>query len=216
MNLLANRNGIALITALMLTMISLTMVMFLMYMVTMSTKMSGANRRYRTALDAAYGPTEMLAKDIIPAMFSNLSTPSQHATSLDATNKLNVSTSSDVCLREKLTRPSSVWSAACSKSYNPKENPDITLTLNSTTSEPFIVYSKIVETDCADKRSFSDGGRCTGSDLSGVDYLDNGAAVTGVGVIQVANRPALYRIEVRSERSNNAKEKANLSILYAY
>lgn len=213
---LANEKGIALVTALMLTFISLTIVMYLMYMMTMGTKMSGANKRYKTALNASYGATEMIAKDFVNAMFSNLSTPSVPLKLLDPTNKVSMATTTDTILRQKLTSDSSKWTNLDSKGYDPKTAPDFTLTLNSTTSDPFKVYGKIVETDCSDKRPYPQG-KCTGSDLSGVEMLDVGVAVTGLGAgITPTNRPALYRIEIRSERSANPRERANLSVLYAY
>ena len=213
---LDNQKGIALVTALMLTLISLTIVMYLMYMMTMGTKMSGANKRYKTALSASYGATDLVAKDFVNAMFSNLSTPSVPLKLLDPTNKIAMLTAPDSILRQKLTSPSSMWTDEASKLYDPKVAPDFTITLNSATSDPFTVFGKIVETDCSDKRPYPQG-KCTGSDLSGIDQLDNGAAVTGLSAgIPPVNRPALYRIEIRSERSSNPKERANLSVLYAF
>ena len=63
---LKDNSGIALITSLMFTLISLTIVMALLYMVTQSTRVSGANKRYKTALEASYGGSELFTKDILP------------------------------------------------------------------------------------------------------------------------------------------------------
>lgn len=213
MKILKNNNGIALVTSLMLTLISLTIVMYLLYMVTAGVKQSGASKRYKTALEASYGGVEVITKEIIPLMYSNLTNPS---TPLMFASFLNLQTSGDTCLQEKLTKPREEWSASCSNTMDPKAGFDLSMRLNSSTSEPFIVYSKIVDTECSDKRPYPDG-KCTGSDLSGIDYLDGGASVSGsVSGVPTKPMPALYRIEVRAERAANPQEKSNLSVLYAY
>jgi Tfp pilus assembly protein PilX len=217
MNPLANKKGIALVTALMLTLISLTIVMYLLYMVTSSVKMSGANKRYKTALEASYGMTDLVIKEILPTMFTStiaasLTNPTTTLGSLYASS-LHFTMSTDACLMEKLTKPSSQWT--CSKTTDPKVSPDFSLRLNSTGTDPFTVYTKIVETICSDKRPYPEG-KCTGSDLSGLD-LDGGQGTTGGSTgVSVKAMPAVYRIEVRGERTNNPVEKSALSILYAY
>ena len=216
MNLLANKKGIALVTALMLTLISLTIVMYLMYMVTSGVKLSAANKSYKTALEASYGMTDVVIKEIMPTLFTStiaagLSTP---GTTLSALNfNTSFAKATDACLMEKLTKPSSQWT--CSKTTDAKDSPDFSLRLNSTSSDSFTVYTKIVETICSDKRSYPTG-KCTGSDLSGVD-LDGGQGTTGGTTgVSVKAMPAMYRIEVQGERSTNPLEKSKLSILYAY
>jgi len=47
MNRLNNNKGVALVTALMLTLISLTIVMALMYMITQGTTVSASYKRYK-------------------------------------------------------------------------------------------------------------------------------------------------------------------------
>ena len=217
MKLLANQKGIALITALMLTLISLTIVLYLMYMITAGVKMSGANKRYKTALEASYGSSEIVLKEVFPILFSGIAAPATALSlrTLEFSPSLNLSPSSDLCLNEKLTRPLSKWSLACSSSSDAKTAPDITLTLNSTTSDPFTVYTKILDTTCSDPRPYPVG-NCTGSDLSGMN-LDSGASVSGGNSgVSVQHLPATYRVEVQGERSTNPLEKSTLSILYAY
>ena len=218
MKLLANKKGIALITALMLTLISLTIVMYLMYMISSGVKMSGANKRYKTAQEAAYGSTEIVLKDVIPIMFNNMTSsgwsPKNNLGASGFASFLSLDSSSDTCLKEKLTRPASKWGAACSNSPAAKTDYDIKLNLNSTT-DPFTVYTKIVETMCSDPKPYPTG-KCTGSDLSGVQ-LDCAAGTTGgCGGITVQHLPATYRIEVQGERSTNPQEKSKLSVLYAF
>ena len=223
MNPLANQKGMALVTSLMLTMISLTIVMYLLYMITSGVKLSGANKRYKTALEASYGMTDLVMKEIIPTMFASsiaagTSTPTTALNALYGSS-LHFTTATDACMMEKLTKPASQWTTSnCGNtiSTNPKDSPDFSLRLNSTGSDPFTVYAKIVETMCSDKRPYPTG-KCTGSDLSGIDYLDGGQGTTGgISGVNVQAMPATFRIEVRGERTSNAVEKSNISVLYAY
>ncbi|HIJ94673.1 MAG TPA: hypothetical protein HPP94_02835 [Desulfuromonadales bacterium] len=221
MNPLSNQKGIALITSLMLMLISMTIVMYLMYMITSGVKMSGANKRYKTALEASYGAVDLITKDVLPQIFkttiaASLTTPGTAITGLGFASVLNFTPSSDTCLINKFTKPASQWNAACSNTTNPKVAPDFTMTLNSTVGDPFIVYTKIVSTICSDTRAYPTG-KCTGSDLSGFEELDPGLGTSsGSSVVSPQSMPAIYRIEISGERSNNPLEKSNLSVLYAY
>ena len=216
MNPLTNKKGIALVTALMLTLISLTIILYLMYMVTSGVKLSGANKRYKTALEASYGMTDLVTKEIMPTLFtstisSGLTNPGSGLVGLNSNSTFNKAT--DACLMEKLTKPSSQWT--CSKTSDPKDSPDFSLRLNSTSSDSFTVYAKIVETICSDTRTYPTG-KCTGSDLSGLD-LDGGQGTAGGSTgVSVKAMPATYRIDIQGERSTNPLEKSKLSILYAY
>ena len=222
MKLLANQKGIALVTSLMLTLISLTIIMYLLYMVTSGVKLSGANKRYKTALEASYGATDLVIKEIMPALFNKTiaagsNDPTASFTGLFAASINFTKEADSTCLMQKMTSSSSKWDLACSKSSNPKESTDFMITLNSTSSDPFNVYTKIIDTICSDKRPYSTGGKCTGSDLSGFDQLDGGQGTTGgASGVTVQAMPATYRIEVQGERSTNPLEKSRLSVLYAY
>lgn len=224
---LKNNDGIALVTALMLTLISLTIVMYLLLMVNSGIKQSGANKRYRSTLEASYGATELMTKEVLPYVFlSTISAgrddPGTAAKSLFSSS-LNFTTESDACLKLKLTSPSNLrsdspynWNTACksdSRSSNAKTSPDFTMKLNATASasnpspDPFTVYAKIVSTECSDPRPYPVG-KCTNSDLSGI-YLD--------GVVNdLERKPAVYKVEIQAERSTNAQEKTKVGILYAY
>lgn len=215
---LANRKGIALVTSLMLTLISLTIVMYLLYMITAGVKQSGANKRYKTALEASYGAVDLVIKEVMPQLFTATiaggRTDPTYALAGMYASSVNFTNSGDACLMEKLTKPSSQWT--CSKTTNPTVSPDFSFRLNATGSDTFTVYTKIVETICSDKRDYPTG-KCTGSDLSGIDYLDGGQGTTGgASGVSVQAMPAIYRIEVRGQRTTSPLEKSNLSILYAY
>lgn len=219
MKLLCNQKGIALVTSLMLTLISLTIVMFLMYMITSSVKLSGANKRYKTSLEASYGGVDIIAKEVMPQLFTNMSAPTSAISAGGFSSAFTFPASTDTtaaaCLKMKLKSASSAWGAACSSSSDPKIAPDMKLTLNATSSDPFSIYTKIVDTVCSDKRPYPEG-KCTGSDLSGI-YLDGGQGVAGgTSDIAVQPKPAIYRIEITAERSSNPLEKSKLSVLYAF
>jgi hypothetical protein len=216
--MLKNDSGIALVTSLMLTLISMTIVMYLLLMVTSGIKQSGANKRYRTAVEASYGATDIIIKDVIPNIFrdtlsNSLANPS--ATYPTALNFLTANT--DSCIMDKLTKPPSKWGVGCSNTSNPKVNTDFTLKLNSASpTDTYTVYTKIVDTVCPDKRPYPTG-KCSGSDLSGYELLDGGAGTAGgASGVTVQSMPAMYRIEIVGEKTTNPKEMSKISVLYAY
>lgn len=222
MKLLSENKGIALVTALMLTLISLTIVMYLFLMVTSGVKVSGANKRYRSALEASYGATDIIIKEVLPKIFTetltnSLANPRVALSTLPYPLSMNFTSNSDLCLMDKLTKPPSQWSSGCSNSSSdPKINTDFTLTLNSSTpNDSYTVYTKIVDTVCSDKRPYPTG-KCSGSDLSGYELLDGGQGTAGgsSGVTTQA-MPAMYRIEIVGENTSK-KEKSKISVLYAY
>ncbi len=65
MKRLNNERGVALVMALILTLIILAAVSALLYLVTQGTMMSGYQKRYQTALEAAKGGMELATKEII-------------------------------------------------------------------------------------------------------------------------------------------------------
>src|ERR1035438_4757241 len=108
---LHNNNGIALVTSLLLTLISLTMVMALMYIIQMSVQTSGASKRYRSAVDAAYGGAQIITKEVFPLVMQNL-------TNTDITNSFqNINftllAGNQACFQSKLTQPTSHWLVSC-------------------------------------------------------------------------------------------------------
>jgi hypothetical protein len=204
MKLLKNEQGIALVTALMLTLISLGIIMALLTMITSGAKLSGAQKRYRTAMEAAHGGTEVAMKDIIPMVLKNYS-----ATTLVAQVQsdfsgigLQVATTQQ-CLQAKLTKTSRQWPAGCSSVMSPKQSPDMSFTLQATAGDPYKVYAKIVDTVSGN------------SDLSGLQLEGSGVAESSP-ILTPQHFPYLYRVEVQGERSSNAREQANISALYAY
>lgn len=204
MQLIKNQNGIALVTSLMLTLISLTMIMALLYMITASTQMTGAQKRYKTALGAAYGGTDVVVKDILPMIMQNQG--DANLVSIVEGNFSGVSlavTASQTCLQAKVTTPTSQWPSSCSQQLNPSQNPDITLLLPSISGNPYQVFTKIVDTVSGN------------SDLSGLQLEGAGVAESS-SVLSPQHFPYLYRVEVQGERSANVRELANITALFAY
>jgi hypothetical protein len=200
----ANEQGIALVTALMLTLMSLAIVMALMYVMTLGTQRAGATKRYKTALEASYGGSQVVVKDMIPYIMRNYSSP-QLATGF-ATDYSGVSASlvtTQKCIQAKLTKATKDWPAGCSATLLPKSLPDLQMTLMGTNNTPFTVYSKIVDTVAGN------------SDTSGFQ-LEGAGVAESTSVITPQHIPYMYRVEIQAERATRAVEKSNISVLYAY
>ena len=208
-NLLAGTGGFALITALMFTLISLTIVTAMMYLVTQSAKVSGANKRYKTAIEASYGGAELLAKDIIPFLMLNAVNASTLASLVSAaygpaTNVVigQSGQAADVaCLQLKLKGPSSTW-GSCSKTPSPTDHPDLTYSVLSATGSPYTIYAKIVETKTGN------------SDTSGLQLQGEGVAEASASITPMHN-PYIYRLEVQGQQSATS-ERGDIEVLYAY
>jgi hypothetical protein len=207
MKYLKNEDGIALITALMFTLICLAMVMTLMYYVLTATKMSAAQKKYRSSLEASYGGVEVVTKSIIPRLFADYST-GRSALNADFGDAATLGLQLGPDLQVKLANQrGDLWGAA-STTVDPKDAPDMVFTLKGQgIGGDFRVYSKIVDT-------ISGVGLL---DASGIDYLDAGMGVAGTSTsTQTPRTPNIYSVEVQGEAAVNPKEKAALSVLYAY
>ena len=200
---LNNDRGIALVTALLLTMLCLAIVMALMYMVGQGTKLSGAHKRYKNSLEASHGGVQLVTKDIIPKLFNSYSSSEIRR----QFNSINLDTSSSACLNQKLSLSPVGWTAcaAAATSLDPKTGWDMSFKLQAVAGPGFNIYAKIIDTMPGN------------SDTSGFELLDAGAGVTGsASGLSPKHIPALYRIEIQGESAGNTREKAVLSALYAY
>jgi len=202
--LLKNNSGIALVTSLMLTLISLTIVMALLYMVTQSTRISGASKRYKTALEASYGGSELFTKDILPYLLQNYESATLADLAAGTFSDVELEINADqACLQSKLTLPSGKWPAGCSNTPSPKQSPDMTFKVLSATDNPYSIYSKIVETMLGN------------TDISGLQLEGAGVAEATSGITP-QHFPYLYRLEIQGEQSVAASSQANIEVLYAY
>jgi hypothetical protein len=205
MNHLDNNRGVALVTALLLTMISLGITMALLSFILAGTKMSASQKRYRNALSAAYGGVEITTKDLIPRIFKGYSSGSDN-NSNSFSNKLVIPVT-NACLRQKLNLPTAQWTECGPNAYVPDASisPDFAFTLKGMNSNAdFNMKAKIVDTVPGN------------SDPSGME-LDPAMAVAGSSAgISPMHLPAMVTLEVEGTQGNNSQEKADLSVLYAY
>lgn len=222
MKLLKNQNGIALVTALMLTLVSLVIILSVLYLVTQGTKMSASQKRYHNVLEASYGGVDFYSKDILPRIITSAidgtltnSTLSTLNTQFGSVN-LQLNTSNAACLSDKLSKSSSSWGASCTntdKSANPKDKADLVFTLSGTAGQSgYTVYGKIVDTIQGNTSTSSAGG---GAGLLAAGVVSSGAG--GEGVISPGTHyPYYYTVEMQGEAAQNPDEKARLTVLYAY
>lgn len=206
MRLVNNNKGIALITALMMTLICLVITMSILYSVTQNIKSSAAHKAYRNSIEASYGGTEIVMNDVLPLLFRNVST---------STIKSNFSTigfnflNSNNCIRQKLSSaPTGTNWSLCSDGtdVNPKISPDLSFNLGGTSGQQYTVYSKIVDT-------------IEGADYinpGGVPLLGGGVADSGGGSTGIPPQHFVYRVEVIGEKTANPVEKGSISVLYEY
>lgn len=208
MKQLRNEKGVALVMSLMFTLICLGMILMLLYSVLSSVKSTGAQARYRSSLEASYGGVEFVTKTAIERVFENFSTGKRSLT-LDFGSSDHFGLIVHDSLREKMHTATVNWTGdAASKSVNPRVSPDLEFMLPGASGTPtYKIYSKV--TDTVPGIGMLDD--------SGIAYLDTGAAVVGTGSITPTMRtPNIYTIEVLGESAVRPKEKANLTVLYAY
>jgi hypothetical protein len=199
-----DERGIALVTALLLTLIGLAIILAALYFVTQGTMMSGLQKRYATALEASHGGLEILTQNIIPKTIGGT-----YLSSLAISGVLNAGVS-DTCFNAKLTTATNSWfsSGSCNSAgndLNPLNFPDITLTLNGGVNQSNLLVSiKIVDTQPGN------------TDTSGISLLGSGVVGSQSGIITPQHVPYMYRLEVEGQRQTDPDEKANLSAVYAY
>lgn len=203
MRFINNNKGIALVTSLMLTLLSLTIVTALLLIITQGTKISGLNKKYKTALEASYGGAEILVKEVMPFVMQNYSSATLNTDLESAFSAVNLDVTSASCLQIKLKKPTSEWPSICSNTANPKQAPDIKYKMEATTGNPFVVYSKIVDTVSGN------------TDTSGI-LLEGSGVAESSSILSPQHYPYIYRLELQGERETNAATQSNIEVLYAY
>jgi len=198
------QDGVALVTSLVMTMISLTIVMAVMYMITQSIERTGALKRYKTALEASYGGTDIIMKEIVPEVLKNYASGTLISDMETAYGAISLDVSvTAACLQDKLTKGTASWATSCSQTPSPKAAPDMSFQLQATGGQPYTIYTKIIDTINGN------------TDVSGLQ-LEGAGVAESLAVITPQHIPYVYRLEVQAERSANATEQANMSVLYAY
>jgi hypothetical protein len=207
MKFVNNERGVALVTSLLLTLISLAIILSLLYLITQGIQVSGSSKRYKSALEASYASVDVLAKEIIPQLL-NGSSPTQLETSFSVIG-LDFGSYPN-CLNQKMNNATNAWtSGVCGpnpNAINPKSNYDSKFTLKGLPLQGnYTVYTQIIATVKGN------------SDMSGNELLESGSGVTGSSAgISPMHVPSMYTIEVQGEKEINPSENARLSVLYAY
>jgi len=206
---------------LILSLIGLAIVSALLYMLTQATSMSAASKFYRSAEEASIGGMEIATGYIanrgtanIPGLALNFTNncdckdPYVYNDNIDKMTGL----ASPRC--DKLCNPTSNWTAAAllypvaeARAIDATLRSDMRFTLGVAPAT-FDVFAKIVDT----VQGNSDvGGLVTSGQLGGA-----GVVASATGLVTPPHNPYLYRLEVQSQATTNPRERARLSVLFAY
>jgi hypothetical protein len=203
-----NNKGIALITALMFTLITLAIVLGVFSLVSQGIKSSASSKTYKNVTEAAYGGANVTMFDILPTLFP-LAMGGTVPTGLFAnlTNSIGFAYNNPSCLTDKMTKSTAAWASTCDAGLNPKANPDFTFKLGGVSNQSFKVYTKIVDTI---------PGVAYPTSTSGATLLGGGVTESSAGTTTNLSH-YVYRIEVAGERDvANPSEKSKVSVLYEY
>jgi hypothetical protein len=224
-----DERGAALVMALILSLIVLAAVSAMLYLVTQGTEISGFQKRYQTAQEAAKGGMELATREVISRTIASAYLDNIEGTD-DNLIAMKTSVGSDyseisltfppatstACLRNKLllsaiTGTTKNWTSCTNDNYSlDLKKPDgtnisdMTFTLSGTPgAADFKVYAKIVDTVAGN------------TDTSGLDLIADGGT-TGAPSPAPPTNPYLFRVELMGERTSNPDEHSRLSVLYAY
>ena len=205
---LKSEKGVVLVMVVILSAVVLAVMTALVYMITTQSKISGMQKQYKTALEAARGGADIFY-DLINLRGDPLSTATYQA-SLNAQNLSPVippngacNSSGNVGLSAKLLTVTNTW-VNCDNSmnidYNNQATYDLSLKLGSG-AVSYSVYAKITSTIV--------GNSGNGPNLYGDPTVNAGTNIS-------AGFPYLYSIEVLALNNSNPQERARLSIAYQY
>lgn len=199
-----NDRGIALVTVLVLSAIALIIMAGLIYIVTVGTQVSGIEKRYKTALEAAAGGADVTFQ-VIAARGNNPFDPT--ITTLLSFERFNLN-----CLLDKMrnaTYKGATFNWSNCAGFSSKAT---SLVIDPTDSQSYDlrfdlgsyrVYAKIVDT--VEGNSGGDEG-----------LIKGGVVESNPGEVAVMSIPYLYTIEIMSQKIDNPAERAKLSVLYEY
>jgi hypothetical protein len=221
MKQLKNDKGIALVTALLLTLISLTFMMAVLYLLTQGVRTSASTKHYATALEATYGGVDFFTKDALPQMLTLASSAFVGNTLEGQYTALSMdipATVTDACLQDKLTKVSSGWSNCNANNKTTditqlKDTADMKFTFPGTQgSSAYTVYAKIVDTVIGntDTSQYAGGGLLIGAGVA------RSAMSVGGGNTPSTKIPYLFDIEIQGEASVNPQERTRVNLFYAF
>jgi hypothetical protein len=208
MTIIKSQRGIALVLVMVIALIALAIVSALIYMGTMATRLSGAEKIYRNSDEAALGGAR-IAADMIITNYGNsaLGLPSVAAT-------LGGSFGNQPCLIRKLNNATANWGGVCNAdmksmdlSSDNSDTYDMTFPLPGAPNN-YTVYAKVIDTI---------EGNTSGVVVEGEGGLSTGGVGGGGASIVTPPRHSwMYRVEVHAEDSVNKRQRARYSIFYAH
>lgn len=192
---ISSQRGVALVMVLILSAISLAIMAGLIYMTTAGTQISGAQKKYKTALEASLG-----GADFIFQVIENRGDPLIAGWSYAIT-------ASDTCLTDKLNNSTADWDLSCNSDMaidpNTATSYDFTADFGVAPQPVYRAFAKIVDT-------------VEGNSGGDIGLTKGGVVASNSGEVTVMSIPYLYTVEVDALNANNQAERAKLSILYEY
>lgn len=211
---LKNEKGIALVMVLVLSAIALAIMAALVYMIMSGTETSGIQKRYRSAVEAGIGGSEITYQIIgLRGEAASLTTFRAALTGLGIANSIQTlgacsGTSGGATytgLTAKLMTENWVIDADCNSSItiNPVDTATYDMSYDLGTGTTYRIYAKIVNTVQGN----------TGGDEG---LWKSGVVAANIGEVSAQARPYLYTIEMLVQNPANPDERSKLSILYQY
>jgi hypothetical protein len=199
------KKGAALITAIALVVVTSLIVATVYYFIRRGIEVTGLQKKYQTAREASLGGLDVFTKEVLPMAIGGTNLSDVVASFNTITSAQVQQSATNSCFSDKLLKTTINWAGGCSNTLDPKSSPDIRFTLSGIApAKPFVVYTKIIDTVAGN------------SNTSGITLEGQGTAESQSGIITAQHFPYMYRMELQSERQNDATEKANFTVLYAY
>lgn len=216
--ILGSERGTVLILVIVLSAIALAVTTTMLYIVTTATQVTGMQKRYRTAREAAFGGIEVVKKMINTQgnadIMSRLTTSMDvygldvfYDSSLTCQNKLGTGTIYSG-LQAKVMTAWSAWKDTCNSqlTIDPAAASTYDIQFDIGTGTKYAVYAKIVHTVQGN----------TSEGYGGSGLSTQGGVVSPGSEIPVAETSSLYTIEMYTENSQTKDERAKFSVLYQY
>ncbi len=183
-----NERGIAMVVVLVLMFVGLAMTAGMLYMLGRGGYMSGMERRYKTALEAGIGGTDV-AMQLVAG---------RGVLTMQSWNNLVINGT----LATKLDNATSAWAVSVDRS--PGISSDNAASYDARFDlGNYRVYTKIIDT-------------VKGNSGGDEGLLKNGVVNNQQGELVVVSMPYFYTIEVQAQHVSNPGERAKLSVLYEY
>ncbi len=212
--------GVALITVVILMGICIALVTTLIYMVTVGTKASGSQKRYKSALEASYAGLDVVTQ-IIAARSDVASFLTGSISTLGITSSIPAACSGTAYasglpapysgITAKIMTASSTWVAGtCGDGSMNISSTNYDFIFPMGTNPQFNVYAKIVDV--------VEGNTGAGGNAFGHKLYTNPVASTS-NEIQTWSIPYHYTLEIASQNtvtSASPGERTQLSVLYQY